>query len=664
MLVESWLPALGYVALYASTSAQGRTIAARESVDLILLDLMLPDVSGLGHLAAFRREFPTIPVILMTAHGSERVAVEAFQLGARNYLIKPFVLDHLKHALEEALRERRLQHEKEQLAAELEQRVADLTVLNTIGRAITTEIEPEAVLRRIVEAALQVTRAEESFLLLREGERLVVRAAKTAGDERAQVLRLPTERGVAHQVLQQRRPLRTMRPTSEHPVKVKTGYLVRSLLLVPIIAQDLALGILGVDNAINPQAFTEAQEHWLAALADYAAIALENSRLFSASQRTEARYRDLFTNANDVLLLLDERLNVVEVNAAGPKLLGYTSDEIVGQSLRWLTLPQQSSAVETRLRELMAAHEGQAAFELDLRKWNGQLVKVEVYARNVLTADGERRVFCALRDLTERLQLEAQVIQSAKLAAMEQMIAGIAHELNNPLASITGYGQLLLRDNTLPPEAQQDVARIVDQAQRAGQIVQQLLSFGRSAELARTAVNLSTLIESTLALRSKHAWPATIAIVRELAANLPLVLGDPFQLQQVVLHLLDNALHAMTETSGTLTVSTFTTRDLATLSLPGPTTSLPAALRGPAVVAAIRDTGVGIPAHQLSSIFDPFWTTKEVGDGPGLGLSVCYGIVSQHAGQIWASSEVGRGTTVYLALPPKPLLPQRPTTGT
>jgi two-component system, NtrC family, sensor kinase len=655
MLAESWLPALGYAASAAHSAAAGHAALQRDSASLVLLDMLLPDSHDLEHLAAMQHDAPATPVIMMTAHGSERSVIEAFRMGARDFLIKPFTIDQLRQAVERVLNERRAEREQTELASALQAQVQQLTVLNQIGRSITSLSSLDVLLPRIVDAAMEITGADEGFLLLREegSDHLSVRAARTASDDRARLLRLPIDAGAARRVIDTQRPLRIERTRAEDPLKIRTGYLVRSILLVPLLAHTDVLGVLGIDNISAERSFNDVHEHLLAALSDYAVIALQNARLFEQRLRAEARYRELFTNASDLLVVLNEHLTIKEINNAAQRLLGYPAAELVEQPLQRLVAPEAWLPIGFQLKRCLDDPQIEPQFEVDLRKANGDLVRVEVSAR-LLRDKHQHRIFCSARNMTERVQLQAQRTHAAKLAALEQAIAGVAHELNNPLTSIAGYSQLLLRDSTLGNDAQQDISRIVDQAQRAGKIVQSLLAFGRGTAMVRTALNMSTLVERSLALHTAHDWPSNITIECALSPYLPNVLADPFQLQQVIDNLINNALHAMHHGGGTLRLRTYTTDTIEAIHHHAPTTPLPTRWTGLAVVTEVADTGVGIAAHQLTNIFDPFWTTKAAGDGPGLGLSLCYGIIARHGGHIWASSAVSEGTTIFIALPPRP----------
>jgi two-component system NtrC family sensor kinase len=210
LLANHVLPELGFTAIVAHTGRQGLQRIRARLPDLILLDLQLPDMSGLDLLRMLAQEGHDVPVILMTAHGSESIAVEAFRLGARNYLIKPFSDIEARAVIDQALRERRLRRDKERLTASLQQRVQELTVLYRIGKSVTGLMDQEQLLQRIVEAGVFITQAEEGFLLLHDEtqQELYLRAAKNLGEQRAQSLRVPIDDSLAGQVFRTGKPVR------------------------------------------------------------------------------------------------------------------------------------------------------------------------------------------------------------------------------------------------------------------------------------------------------------------------------------------------------------------------------------------------------------------------------------------------------------------------
>lgn len=639
LLANHVLPELGFTAIVAHTGRQGLQRIRSCLPDLILLDLQLPDTSGLDLLRMIAQEGYDVPVILMTAHGSESIAVEAFRLGARNYLIKPFSDIEARAVIDQALRERRLHRDKERLTASLQQRVQELTVLYRIGKSVTGLMDHEQLLQRIVEAGVFITQAEEGFLLLHDEtqQELYLRAAKNLGEQRAQSLRLPINDSLAGQVFRTGKPVRLDQSRVGAALKVKTGFLVRAILQVPLMLGTKVKGVLAVDNRVADRTFTENDEYLLATLADYAAIAIENARLYEQVKLSEQRYRDLFVNAYDLIFMLDETLTITTINKVGEQLTGYTLAELIGRSLRALCAPESWAGAEPYLRELLAGR-SVAPFELELVRRDGEPVYLEVSAQAIQNGVGLKGVHCIARNLTERRQLEQQLLQSEKLSAIGQLVAGVAHELNNPLTSVSGYAQLLLRDERLPPEARQDLEQIYVQAERATKIVQNLLIFAREHKPERTIGSVNEALRRALALQQYQLRVENIGVRLELDPGLPLTTADFHQLQQVFLNLITNARYAMVQKGGRGTLTLRTGLE-----------------QRPAGEAQIRievaDTGVGIPERDLQKIFNPFFTTKPVGQGTGLGLSICFGIVKEHEGQIWAESQPGVGTCVVVTLP-------------
>jgi len=247
------------------------------------------------------------------------------------------------------------------------------------------------------------------------------------------------------------------------------------------------------------------------------------------------------------------------------------------------------------------------------------------------------RLYASARDSLERLKdTQAQLVQAAKLSAVGQLVSGVAHELNNPLSVIIGYGQLLL-SRQMPAAVHRPVELIVAQADRMAKIVRNLLYFARQRPPERTAVDLHQVIEQTLLLRQNQLTLSGINVEREFAPDLPRVSGDSQQLEQVLLNLILNAEQAILEvgTSGRIVLRT----------RPGDTSET--------AIAEVIDDGPGIPPDVLPHVFEPFFTTKSVGVGTGLGLSVSYGIIQEHGGRLSVESEPGRTVfTVELAVAP------------
>ena len=233
----------------------------------------------------------------------------------------------------------------------------------------------------------------------------------------------------------------------------------------------------------------------------------------------------------------------------------------------------------------------------------------------------------------EELELaQRSLVQAEKMAALGELVAGVAHELNNPLTGIIGFSQLLLNFD-LDPEVRQDVERIDLEAHRTARVVQNLLSFARMQELQNQPVDLNNVLARTLEIKSYDLRINNIEVDIQLAQHLPAILADPGQMQMIFLNLINNA------------------RDAISLALGRGTLRVRTDHVGNKVRVAIGDDGPGIPSEHLGRLFTPFFTTKPVGKGTGLGLSICHGIVTSHGGCIWVESEYGSGATFYMEFP-------------
>jgi len=269
------------------------------------------------------------------------------------------------------------------------------------------------------------------------------------------------------------------------------------------------------------------------------------------------------------------------------------------------------------------------------REFSGdELQAVQALADQTALALENARLYAAAQESLARLKdTQAQLVQAAKMSALGQLVSGVAHELNNPLSVIIGYGQLLL-SREVPPALARPLDLIVAQGDRMAKIVRNLLYFARQRPPERAAVDVCQVIEQTLALRHNQLTLSGIVVDQDLPTGLPSINGDAQQLEQVFLNLLLNAEQAIHEAK------------------PAGRITLRARLRedGRAIIAKVVDDGPGIPAEALPRVFEPFYTTKTVGTGTGLGLSVSYGILHEHGGRLTAESRPGE-TTFTVELP-------------
>ncbi|HEX2778793.1 MAG TPA: PAS domain S-box protein [Gemmatimonadaceae bacterium] len=330
--------------------------------------------------------------------------------------------------------------------------------------------------------------------------------------------------------------------------------------------------------------------------------------------RSEARYRHLFEGASDAIMTFDSLGRFTTVNDAGEALSGYTREELIGRFFGPLLAIEALPRAIIEFRRALSGNVGQ--FETVIIRKDGERRYMTV---NYACPQRSREVLCVIRDATEEKRLQQQLIQSEKMAAIGQLVSGVAHEVNNPLASISAFAQLLMADRALRPDQRHSVEVISGEARRAARIVHNLLTFARQHKSEKVLANVNKVLEDTLELRGYELNVRGIRVEREFDPNPPETMIDVYQLQQVLLNLITNAEQAMAAVdrgSHRLTIRTRTLPDVVRIEM--------------------EDTGPGIPPESLDVIFNPFFTTKPTGQGTGLGLSISLGIVSEHGGRIWA----------------------------
>jgi len=366
----------------------------------------------------------------------------------------------------------------------------------------------------------------------------------------------------------------------------------------------------------------------------------ERSRMEEALTQSEYRFRTFFENAPMYCYMVSPDGKMLEINKLALETLGYKKDEIIGQPL--LTTIYAPDSRE-KAKKLFAEWKetGKTEGELNIITKNGEERTVLLSVHSV--RDNRSKLLHSISiqtDITERRRLEAEreLMQhraqiASRLASIGELASGVAHEINNPLTGVIGYSQLLLEKPGVTKEIKDDLKVINEGAERVSSIVKRLLSFARQTKPSRSHVDINSIIDSVLQLRDYHLKSNNITVTTAFDPSLPITLADAGQLQQVFLNLIINAETEMKEAhnNGKLFITTSTVNGN--------------------ILISFKDNGRGIPAANLQKIFDPFFTTREVGEGAGLGLSVCYGIMKAHNGRIWAESQAGKGATFFLELP-------------
>ena len=333
--------------------------------------------------------------------------------------------------------------------------------------------------------------------------------------------------------------------------------------------------------------------------------------------------RILESTPNAVAVVGQDR-RIIIANKAFEDIFKLAPHEAAGKNIAEI-IP--TSHVIDTISQVLAGVKSQFKIEFRIKQSGTEIVLVADIIRMQ-----KNEVLAMLRDVTEDREIQERLYLTDRLASVGEMAAGIAHELNNPLTGVVALSQLLL-ESDIPAEMREDLEAISKEGRRAATIVKNLLSFARSHVMSIQTIDINAIIKEVLSLRAYEHKVNNIQVVTNLATDLPAIMADPFQMQQVFLNLVLNAEQAMIESQGkgVLTVSAEKQHD--------------------AIKITFADDGPGIPPEIMNRIFDPFFTTKDVGKGTGLGLSICYGIVTNQGGRIYAQNQRGKGATFVVELP-------------
>lgn len=507
LLFECLAP-LGCEAISANSGHQALELLKTGRFSVAIVDLMLPDFSGIEVLRRIRNQRPEMEVIVLTGHASLETAIEALRMGACDYITKPFDARTVQSTLRRAVEKYRFR--------------IRLTALNRATQAMIATLDPDAVLTLAMAEARTMLDAEATAILLldKNSDELSVAATANATSGVSIGARTPANEGIAGWVVQNTQPALVQDVQSDprfcDRVDALVGPRTLSLIAMPLEYRGTAIGVIEAVNKASGH-FDEHDRELLSTLAGSAAIAIENARLYQAERE--------------------------------------------------------------------------------------------------------------LRRMVEQSRL--QLVQTEKLAATGRLAASLAHEINNPLQAIHNSLQLMLSFQ-LKADEQKEYLQIADEEiERLMGLVSSILEFARPPRREIQPTNLNDVVERVLALAGKYLQHRRIALKRDLATDLPPIMGASDELEQVFINLVLNAVDAMPE-GGTLRVSSWVAEDRR-------------------LAVAFSDIGQGIPPEHLDHIFEPFFSTRQ--DGTGLGLTVSQNVVEHHGGEITVQSVLGEGTTFTVWLP-------------
>jgi two-component system NtrC family sensor kinase len=544
------------------------------------------------------------------------------------------------------LRGRLVQSERERRRAadELNRRLSELFSLQELSYVLSDSLELDRIVEQVVRYAVRFLDAQGALLALvgdapsdplhvaaAEGTLAPLRGERIPGDDPGLVAR---STGREHLELVRNSG------TGAEPTAITKGFQAAAAAAVPLRSHGSVIGTLVITDP-REGVFVPEDIRLLSTLATHAAVVIANARFFELVRRAKEQWETAFDALSEGIAVVDDEGRVRRSNRAMASLLGLPLQNVVGTPLGEALLGKANALLEL----LAATRRGERPAPLVARSERLRRA-LRVNAARIPGATTEQSIVVMVEDVTEQQALETQLVQSEKLAAVGQLVSGVAHELNNPLTSIAGLSEFLLEQKELGKKDRGHLQVIQEQAERAGRIVRNLLTFARKGSAERVPLDLNDVVRRTLSLMTYDLKLQDIAVERELSGALPEVLGDRHGLQQVVLNLVSNAAQAVAdnprERAREVTVSTWFDGQ---------------------VHLRVADNGPGIPDDLLPSVFTPFFTTKEPGKGTGLGLSITYSIIESHGGQITIeppTARGGSGAAFRVDLPPAPADAARP----
>ena len=622
---------------HVETLAAGRTLAAGDLPDLALVDYRLPDGSGAEFVTWAADRFP---VILLTAFGNERTAVEAIKAGALDYVIKsPEMFADMTHLVERAFRDWKNLLERKQAESRLE---AINHLLATMGPSFS-----ENVSRLIILLAREIG-AQFVFYSQINGSRLCAVAEWHVDSHLAHCVQCGC--AACSEVLnyaagQLLYTSKTRGNPLADPITICATETHTHLGHVVECHQE-AVGILCLffDRPYQPSE----GDRRLMGIFTSALGGEENRKRTDAELRaSDERYRQIVQTANEGIWVTDEQDHITFANHRLARMLGYTPEQLMHRPARDFIDPADLADHEYRLQSARSGHPSQ--FERRLRHQDGREFWTWVSGSPLFDDGGKYRgAFAMFTDVTERRQLESQLRQVQKLESVGQLAGGIAHDFNNILAAIMMHLSLLHQNPNLDEETTEALKELEVETKRAANLTRQLLMFSRRSVIQSRIADLNDLVQNLLKML-RRLLGDNITITFDSQNHLPAVEVDIGMLEQVLMNLAVNARDAMPR-GGKLTIATSSVElDLEAVKLHSERRP------GRFVTLSVADTGVGMDDATLKRIFEPFFTTKDVGKGTGLGLPTAHGIVKQHHGWIEVQSRPLHGSTFVVYLPVKVL---------
>jgi two-component system NtrC family sensor kinase len=532
----------------------------------------------------------------------------------------------------------------------LSDREKEISALHIISELLNSDLDSDEIQARAIHEICNILSAETGALILLNDEDSNIAVKKIVGENGKWLnqLSLKVDDGLVTEIIKSGEPLRTndiaLTEGLKQEIDCINGVTIRSMLCAPLQVYENSLGVIQIFNKIGKD-FDPYDQELLVAITTSIANAIYNTRLIQqlkvANADLEANRWELLRSRNTLraffdstptsIYIVDRAYTLIAINMSRARIVQQQPSQIVGKVCHKILFHREEPCPGCRVGETIFSGKDTQRIE---RRWetDGNPLEYEITTYPIHNEKGQIiQAFIFEEDVTEKRRLEATLVQSEKLAAVGQLAAGVAHEINNPLTAIIANAQLLKR----MIQADEDIHEMLDlistAGNRASQVVRNLLDFARKEHYDFEPTDVNDTITKSLALVQHELLSRSIELIFDPEDNLPPVLASNDHLQGVWLNLLLNAIDALDDDDGMIKVVTKS--------------------QAKEIMVTVTDNGKGIPHEQVSRIFEPFYTTKEPGRGTGLGLSVCHRTIKQHGGHLSVHSQVGSGTEFTVVLP-------------
>jgi two-component system NtrC family sensor kinase len=618
-LLDRILAGMGHVVIICNTISSATERFEKLTPTLVIISEHVENQSGMEFAKEIFRRFPAVPIIVFAEHESREFLKSAMEIGISGYLVPPLRTGDIQRVVDTCIEKSTLQRkwvlkESRRATASLQQKLDELEIITRLGHAIHGSLNLDSVLTAIIEAAVELTGAEEGSLLLLDEDtgELYMRAAKNFQEEFVRTFRLPIKDTLAGSVLQSGNPV-LLDPRT--PEKIKTEYLVKSLVYVPIQLNQNIFGVLGVDNRVSGTPFSDRDVKLLSAIAEYAVIAIENARLYSDTTQERNKLETILTRIKDGVIVLDQEHKVLLVNKVAQKAFNLPSENLIGK-------PIQSIFRQKELVKLL-----ESKLQENNSEWDEYTTDDEHTYSVQVNPIPDVGIAITMSDITYLKKLDR--IKS-------DFVNTVSHDLRSPLTAIMGYVDLIERVGPVNKMQSDFIRRVQVSVQNITSLVDDLLNLGRieaGFDTSQDVIQLDAMIKRELENLENEIKLKKQRVELAIASGIPKTLGNAVQIRQLLNNIISNA-SKYTPDDGTLKIKLETEKEQ--------------------LILQVTDNGVGIPPVDLPFIFDKFYRASNISPdigGTGLGLSIVKSIVESHKGRIWVDSKVGTGSTFTVVLP-------------